>query len=246
MRQYGVIGRPLAHSLSQRYFERKFEREHIADAEYRLYELESVADVVPLLSSVTGLCGLNVTIPYKQSILPYLDSVSPEAEAVGAVNCVDIRDGRMRGYNTDVEGIRAALAALFAGRTPRAALILGSGGASHAVQFVLAQWDIPYSLVSRDAAKGNMTYADVDAEIIRSHELIVNATPVGMWPKVDAAPRLPYDLLSANNMLFDLIYNPEQTAMMRLASERGAAVAGGREMFRVQAEASWRIWNDRG
>ncbi len=246
MRQYGLIGRPLAHSFSQRYFERKFAHEHIADAEYRLYELESIADVVPLLSSVPELRGLNVTIPYKQAILPYLDSVSPEAEAVGAVNCVDIRDGRMRGYNTDVEGIRAALAALLAGRTPRAALILGSGGASHAVQFVLAQWDIPYSLVSRDAAKGNMTYADVDAEIIRSHELIVNATPVGMWPRADAAPRLPYDMLSANNMLFDLIYNPEQTAMMRLASERGAAVAGGWEMFRVQAEASWRIWNDRG
>lgn len=246
MRRYGLIGRPLAHSFSQRYFERKFAGEHIADAEYRLYELDSIADVVPLLSSVTGLCGLNVTIPYKQAILPYLDSVSSEAEAVGAVNCIGIRDGRMRGYNTDVEGIKAALTALLSDRSPRAALILGSGGASHAVQFVLAQWDIPYSLVSRDAAKGDMTYADVDAETIRSHELIINATPVGMWPAVEAAPRLPYDLLNANNMVFDLIYNPEQTAMMRLASERGAAVAGGMEMFRVQAEASWRIWNYRG
>lgn len=198
-----------------------------------------------LLSSMPDLCGLNVTIPYKQAVLPYLDALSSEAEAIGAVNCIDIRDGRMTGYNTDVEGIRVALGALFAGRTPDAALILGSGGASQAVQFVLAQWNIPYSIVSRDAANGNMTYADIDADVLRTHSLIVNTTPVGMWPSVDDAPRLPYDLLDENNMIFDLIYNPEPTYMMRLASERGASVAGGMEMLRVQAEASWRIWSDR-
>lgn len=244
MRRYGLIGRTLAHSFSQRYFEDKFAREHIADAEYRLYELSEVADFERLQSSMPDLCGLNVTIPYKQAILPYLDALSSEAEVIGAVNCIDIRDGRMTGYNTDVEGIRATLAGLFDGHTPGAALVLGSGGASRAVQFVLAQWNIPYSIVSRDAAKGNMTYADLDAETLRVHDLIINTTPVGMWPAVDAAPRLPYDLLDSRHMLFDLIYNPEQTLLMRLASARGAAVAGGMEMLRVQAEASWRIWTD--
>lgn len=243
MRRYGLIGRPLAHSFSQRYFERKFAREHIADAEYRLYELADAADVEELLSSLPDLCGLNVTIPYKQAILPYLDSLSSEAEAIGAVNCIDIRHGRMTGYNTDIEGIRSTLAALTAARMPQAALVLGSGGASHAVQFVLAQWDIPYSLVSRDAAKGNLTYGDIDAGVMRSHDLIINATPVGMWPSVDEAPQLPYDLLIRNHIVFDLIYNPEQTSFMRLAAERGATVAGGMEMLAVQAEASWRIWN---
>lgn len=243
MRRYGLIGRPLAHSFSQRYFERKFAREHIADAEYRLYELADAADVEELLSSRPDLCGLNVTIPYKQAILPYLDSLSSEAEAIGAVNCIDIRHGRMTGYNTDIEGIRSTLAALTAARMPQAALVLGSGGASQAVQFVLAQWDIPYSLVSRDAVKGDMTYADIDAGVMRSHDLIINATPVGMWPSVDDAPRLPYDCLSPDHIVFDLIYNPEQTSFMRLAAERGATVAGGMEMLAVQAEASWRIWN---
>lgn len=243
MRRYGLIGRPLAHSFSQRYFERKFAREHIADAEYRLYELADAADVEELLSSLPDLCGLNVTIPYKQAILPYLDSLSSEAEAIGAVNCIDIRHGRMTGYNTDIEGIRSTLAALTVARMPQAALVLGSGGASQAVQFVLAQWNIPYSLVSRDAAKGNMTYADIDTGVMRSHDLIINATPVGMWPSVDDAPRLPYDCLSPNHIVFDLIYNPEQTSFMRLAAERGATVAGGMEMLAVQAEASWRIWN---
>ncbi|MBP3454728.1 MAG: shikimate dehydrogenase [Alistipes sp.] len=243
MRRYGLIGKPLAHSFSQRYFERKFARKHIADAEYRLYELADAADVEELLSSRPDLCGLNVTIPYKQAILPYLDSLSSEAEAIGAVNCIDIRHGRMTGYNTDIEGIRSTLAALTAARMPQAALVLGSGGASQAVQFVLAQWAIPYSLVSRDVAKGNMTYADIDAGVMRSHDLIINATPVGMWPSVDEAPRLPYDCLSPDHIVFDLIYNPEQTSFMRLAAERGAAVAGGMEMLAVQAEASWRIWN---
>lgn len=235
----------MAHSFSKRYFDGKFAREGIADAKYGLYELADAADIERLLSSVPDLRGLNVTIPYKQVVLPYLDAISPEARSIGAVNCIDIRDGRLTGYNTDVEGIRVTLTALLSERTPDAALILGSGGASQAVQFVLEQWRIPYSIVSRDAAKGDMTYADIDAEIMRTHSLIVNTTPVGMWPSVDAAPMLPYDLLDAHHMLFDLIYNPEQTKLMRLASECGAAVVGGMEMLRVQAETSWRIWNER-
>ncbi|MDE6140237.1 MAG: shikimate dehydrogenase [Alistipes sp.] len=243
MRRYGLIGRSLAHSFSQRYFERKFTLEHIVDAEYGLYELADIADLESLLSTVSDLRGLNVTIPYKQAILPYLDSISLEAKDVGAVNCIDICRGRMTGYNTDVEGIRSTLTALTSGRMPHAALILGSGGASKAVQFVLSQWDIPYSLVSRDSAKGNLTYDELDAEVMRAHDLIVNTTPLGMWPNVTDAPRLPYESLSHKHMIFDLIYNPEQTALMQLASARGAAVAGGMEMLVVQAEASWRIWN---
>lgn len=243
MRRYGLIGRPLAHSFSQRYFEEKFAREEIADAEYGLYELPRIEDLPGLLSSQPDLLGFNVTIPYKRAVISYLDAISAEAETVGAVNCVRICRGRAKGYNTDTEGIRATLAALSARRHIDAALILGSGGASRAVQFVLSQLAIPYSLVSRDPSRGNLTYGDIDAQVMRSHSLIVNTTPVGMWPDTDSAPDMPYDLIGAGHAVFDLIYNPARTLLMRLAAERGAAVAGGDLMFRTQAEASWRIWN---
>ena len=188
------------------------------------------------------LCGFNVTIPYKKQILPYLATISEEAAKVGAVNCVKIDDnGAMHGYNTDVVGIRATLAGL--DLSGHKALILGTGGAAAAVQFVLEQLGMEVTYVSRTAAENRITYAQVTGEVIASTTLIVNATPVGMFPHIYEAPDLPYYALTASHILFDLIYNPAKTLFLKLGEERGAKVLGGDEMFRRQAEASWQIWN---
>ena len=239
MKKFGLIGRPLGHSASASYFADKFATQSI-DAQYALYELESIEQVESLRGQ---LCGFNVTIPYKKQILPYLATISEEAAKVGAVNCVKIDDsGVMHGYNTDVVGIRATLAGLdLAGRK---ALILGTGGAAAAVQFVLEQLGMEVTYVSRTAAENRITYNEVTGEVIASTTLIVNATPVGMFPHIYEAPDLSYYALTANHILFDLIYNPAKTLFLKLGEERGAKVLGGDEMFRRQAEASWQIWND--
>ncbi len=243
MRRFGLIGRPLGHSLSQRYFEKKFAAEGIGDACYNLYELPDITALENLISAVDGLCGLNVTIPYKQSVIPYLDSTDDEAAAVGAVNCIRISNGHLRGYNTDIEGIRSTLTTLLAQRSIDRALVLGSGGAAHAVRYVLSESRIPCLMVSRDRARGDIAYEYIDADILAAHQLVVNATPAGMWPHIDRCPPLPYDMISPRHAFFDLVYNPEPTQAMTRFATSGAAVAGGMEMFARQAEASWRIWS---
>ncbi len=205
MRRFGLIGRPLGHSLSQRYFEKKFAAEGIGDACYNLYELPDITALENLISAVDGLCGLNVTIPYKQSVIPYLDSTDDEAAAVGAVNCIRISNGHLRGYNTDIEGIRSTLTTLLAQRSIDRALVLGSGGAAHAVRYVLSESRIPCLMVSRDRSRGDIAYEDIDAGILAAHQLVVNATPAGMWPHIDRCPPLPYDMISPRHAFFDLV-----------------------------------------
>lgn len=238
MKQYGLIGCPLGHSASASYFAEKFAVKGI-DAEYQLYELQQIEQVEGLRAK---LSGFNVTIPYKKQILPYLASVSEEAAKVGAVNCVKIdSNGAMHGYNTDVVGIRATLSEYdLAGCK---ALILGTGGAAAAVQFVLEQLGMEVTLVSRTAGENRITYDKVTDEVIASTTLIVNATPVGMFPHTDEAPELPYHALTSKHILFDLIYNPSKTLFLKRGEQRGAIVIGGDKMFRRQAEASWDIWN---
>ena len=198
MRRFGLIGRPLGHSASAAYFTEKFNREGISDCEYSLYELGSIGVLPGLLERLPELCGLNVTIPYKRDVMAFLDSVSPEAEAIGAVNCIRrTADGRLAGHNTDVIGLRAALNELLGAAQPGQALVLGTGGASQAVQYALAERDIPFALVSREAAKGNYTYDDLPCETVEASRLIVNASPVGTYPNVDAAPRIRPGLQSA-------------------------------------------------
>lgn len=243
MRRFGLIGQPLGHSLSQRYFEKKFAAESIDDACYDLYELPDITALKNLISDVGGLCGLNVTIPYKQSVIPYLDSTDDEAAAVGAVNCIRIRRGHLRGYNTDIEGIRATMDTLLAQRSIDRALVLGSGGAARAASYVLSESRIPHLTVSRERSRGDIAYEDIDAGILAAHQLVVNATPAGMWPHIDECPPLPYEMISDSHAFFDLVYNPEPTLAMTRFAARGAAVTGGMEMFVRQAEASWRIWN---
>lgn len=245
MRRFGLIGRTLGHSFSARYFADKFQREGLADTHrYDLFELPEIECVKELIATTEGLVGFNVTIPYKQQIIPYLDSLSAEARNIGAVNCVKIEsDGRLTGYNTDIDGIRLSLDKLLGGAEIDAALILGTGGASQAVQYVLAERNIPYSIVSRDSAKGNLTYDDLKVEVTSSHHLIINSSPVGMYPHVDQCPDIPYELLTADHYLFDLVYNPERTLFAERAATMGAHTLCGLDMLYAQAESAWRIWN---
>ncbi len=244
MRRYGLIGRPLGHSFSAGYFTEKFRREGIVGCDYALYELPSIGALPDLLAAQPELRGFNVTIPYKQRIFDYLDDVSEEAARIGAVNCVRRDGGRLTGFNTDIEGIRASLELLLCGDLPQAALVLGTGGASQAVQYALAEAGIPYAVVSRDLARGNLRYDDLTPEIVIGHRLIVNATPVGTFPRTDEAPALPYEALTPAHCLFDLVYNPAQTQFLLRGTRQGARTLNGFPMLVAQAEASWRIWNE--
>ena len=246
MRRFGLIGRTLGHSFSARYFADKFQREGLADTHrYDLFELPEIECVEELIATTDGLVGFNVTIPYKQQIIPHLDSLSTEARNIGAVNCVKIEsDGSLTGYNTDIDGIRLSLDKLLGGIEIDAALVLGTGGASQAVQYVLAERNIPYSIVSRDSAKGNLTYDDLKVEVTSSHHLIINSSPVGMYPHVDQCPDIPYQFLTADHYLFDLVYNPERTLFAERAATMGAHTLCGLDMLYAQAESAWRIWNE--
>ena len=239
MRLYGLIGFPLGHSRSAEYFTQKFEREHI-DAEYRLFE---IPDIGHLTALPAGIEGFNVTIPYKQAIIPHLDDIDAEALAVGAVNCVVCRCGAMKGYNTDIAGIRHTLDRMPCFNTSRA-LILGSGGASRAVQYVLSERGVAFDIVSRSAGRGNMTYGDLEPGMMDDYMLIINTTPAGMYPHTNEAPALPYEALKPHHILFDAIYNPAQTLFLQHGQQAGAYTVNGMGMFVAQAEASWRIWND--
>ena len=243
MRQFGIIGRPLGHSASARHFTAKFENEGL-DCHFEQYELPSIESLPELLERVP-LEGFNVTIPYKQQVMCYLDGLSDEAAKIGAVNCVRrYADGRMIGHNTDIIGLRVALAELLDGVTPEHALVLGTGGASQAVQYALTELGIPYDLISRDAAKGNYTYDNLPVEVVAESKLIVNATPVGTWPNVEEAPRIPYAYLTPEHHLLDLVYNPPLTQFLDYGQQRGAKIMNGERMFIGQAAAGWKIWNE--
>lgn len=244
MKRYGLIGRPLGHSASATYFNEKFQREGLAGAcRFDKFELASIDELPRLLAEIPELCGFNVTIPYKQQIIPYLDDLSFEARTIGAVNCVKREGNRLTGYNTDAIGLRQSLTEFLGGVQPEQALVLGTGGASQAVQYILAEAGIAYEIVSRDAARGNYTYDNLPGEVVASHRLIVNATPVGTYPAVDEAPRLPYAYVSPDHYLFDLVYNPPVTSFLDYGRQRGARTCNGHAMFVGQAEAAWRIWS---
>lgn len=245
MRRFGLIGRPLSHSASAAYFAAKFEREGVSDCAYSLYELPSIEALPELLAATPELMGFNVTIPYKREVMRYLDLLSYDAQCIGAVNCVRRTvDGRLEGHNTDIIGIRASLDDLLGSETPDHALVLGTGGASQAVQYVLSERGIAFDLVSREGVKGNYTYVQLPVEVIEFSQLIINTSPVGTFPDVEAAPRIPYAYLTPSHFLFDLVYNPPLTQFLDYGRQRGARILNGEKMFCTQAEASWRIWNE--
>lgn len=237
MKHFALIGYPLGHSLSASYFAEKFAREDI-EAEYLPLPMERVEDILP---HCANLSGFNVTIPHKQTIMPLLAEISEEAKAVGAVNCVKVTPQGLVGYNTDIIGIRKSLEGITLEGAK--AIVLGTGGASKAVQYVLREGGAEVAVVSRSQGAADLTYENLNEELIASCDIIVNTTPLGMFPNVDNAPEIPYSALSSKQTLFDCVYNPRITKFLRLGAEHGAHTIDGLTMFYAQAEASWEIWN---
>lgn len=247
MQLYGLLGYPLGHSFSARYFADKFEREHI-DAEYRNFEFDNIEKAMQHLMALPNLIGFNVTIPYKQAVMPYLTSLSPKAEAIGAVNvvCAQHTDhGKLvlHGCNSDVIGFSDSIRPLLRPEVHKRALVLGTGGASKAVMHGLKQMGIEPTYVSRTATLGRLTYEQLTPEVMNDYKVIVNCSPVGMYPKVDACPAIPYELLTPDHLLYDLVYNPLETLFMKRGAAQGAVVKNGLEMLHLQADAAWQMWH---
>ena len=248
MRKFGIIGYPLAQSASPAFFNGKFADEGI-DARYIPFEIESIEELPRILEENPELCGFNVTIPYKIDVMRYLESMSDEAREIDAVNVVKVTrdaDGKPRliGYNSDVIGFTRSLKPLVEGKHSKA-LILGTGGVSKAVACSLRRLGIEFLFVSRKAGTGAIAYSDITKEIMESHTLIVNCTPLGMTGHgVDLCPDIPYPMLSDRHLLYDVVYNPEETLFLRKGTEQGAATKSGYEMWYLQALASWEIWNE--
>lgn len=245
MDKYGLIGYPLAHSFSISYFNEKFESEGI-NAVYENFEIPQIDDVKEIIDSNPDLKGLNVTIPYKQQVLKYIKELSPEAKAIGAVNVIRIEHKGnktvLKGFNSDVIGFTKSIEPIL-NTYHKKALILGTGGAAKAVQYGLQSLGIETLFVSRTKKKNAITYEEVTADIVREYNVIVNCTPVGMYPHIDECPKLPYEAMDSHTLLYDLLYNPDETKFLRLGAERGATVKNGLEMLLLQAFVSWEIWN---
>lgn len=237
---YGIIGYPLSHSFSPGFFNEKFVREGI-DAVYTAYPIADVQQLKGLIDSDPLLKGLNVTIPYKQAVIPLLDEIDPAAQQVGAVNCIAIRNGRTIGYNTDIIGFGHSLRPLLQPWHDRA-LILGTGGAAKAVAYVQKQLGILYKFVSRKEGANTITYNQLTPELVVRHKLIINTTPLGMYPEVDNAPPIPYQGMGTKHLAYDLIYNPAETQFMQLSAAHGAITKNGLDMLHLQALAGWEIW----
>lgn len=248
MKIFGLIGFPLSHSFSQKYFSEKFRKDKIHDVGYQNFEIKHIDDLPALIDSYPELRGLNVTIPYKEEVKKYMDKLDQSAEKVGAVNVIKILpDGSKIGFNSDYYGFRTSLETWISNNIPNLrALVLGTGGAAKAVRIVLNDCNIPYSTVSRNIAKADYDYYELteNSQIIMEHRLIINTTPLGMYPDVNEAPHLPYELLTEDFYLYDLIYNPATTLFLNKGRENGAKIKNGLEMLELQAEKSWDIWNE--
>lgn len=245
MKKFGIIGYPLGHSFSPGYFNEKFKNEGI-DAIYEKYELQAITDLQAVIDYTQDLCGFNVTIPYKEKVISYLDNISPEAREIGAVNVVKItnKDDKqhLEGYNSDIIGFTRSIQPLLKPHHKKA-LVLGTGGASKAVICGLRQLEIEPLLVSRYQKDNTIQYEQIDAELIKEYTVIVNCTPCGMAPHFDECPNLPYEQLTSRHLLYDLIYNPDETLFLKKGRENGAITKNGLEMLLLQAEAAWEIWN---
>ncbi len=244
MRKFGLIGFPLSHSYSVGYFKKKFKIENIFDCEYQNFPIESISLLPDIIRGNPDLYGLNVTIPYKEEVLAYLDSIEPDAARVGAVNTLKITrkndNPYIRGFNTDIYGFSESLKEL-SNRYPKKALILGTGGASKAVAYSLDQMGISYLFVSRKS--GHIKYGKMDKSLFLKYKLIINTTPLGTYPDIDSCPDIPYNYITKSHILIDLVYNPALTLFLKKGKERGALTSNGLRMLHLQAEKSWEIWN---
>jgi len=246
MKTYGLIGYPLSHSFSKKYFTEKFLKEGIADHQYELFPIEDITALPDLLTNNPSLCGLNVTIPHKVNVLCYLNEVDEAADKIGAVNCISIKsfDGEnyLKGYNTDAYGFEASLKPLLSPQHQKA-LIFGDGGAAKAVKYVLDKLGIAYQIVVRKAMPNAILYSEVTPQILATHKLLINTTPLGMSPNINTFPEIDYKQITSDHLAYDLVYNPLETEFLVKAAERGASTKNGLEMLHKQAEKAWAIWN---
>lgn len=248
MDTYGLLGYPLGHSFSKSFFNEKFSNENI-DAEYINFEIPRIEDIMEIIASNKTLRGLNVTIPYKEKVISYLDELSPDARTIGAVNVIrvdrsDPSDIRLIGYNSDVIGFTQSIEPLLE-KHHNKALILGTGGASKAIRHGLQQLGLETMLVSRRELEGTVMYKDITPEVLDEYTVIVNCTPCGMYPHTEECPALPYEAMTKRHLLYDLIYNPDETLFMRLGATHGAKTKNGLEMLLLQAFASWDFWHEK-
>lgn len=244
---FGLIGQTVSHSFSKNYFDEKFFREGLRDYHYELFPLGSIKDIEGLIKDTKGLTGLNVTLPYKEQVIQYLDEVDPVAKKIGAVNVIKFQtDGKRKGYNTDSDAFFETIEKWLPKEPTMSALILGTGGSSKAVQEALTKLNISFKLVSREGSKGNLTYEQLKKQpkLIEQSLLIINTTPLGMHPNTNAMPPITYEQIGDEHYVYDLIYNPARTMFLQKAEMRGAKIKNGLEMLHVQAEKSWQIWNN--
>ncbi len=242
--KFGLIGRNIDYSFSRNYFSEKFEINHFTNCEYKNYDLKNIKEFPELIAESKGLLGLNVTIPYKEEIIPYLDKISKKAKKIGAVNCITIsKTKQLKGYNTDYYGFKKTLQPLLKEHHKKA-LILGTGGASKAVAYALQKLKIEYDFVSRTPDEFQLAYQDLNAEIFEEYHIIINTTPIGTHPKSEERPDLDYNLFTKKHIAYDLVYNPEETTFLKNAKEQGAKIKNGYEMLVFQAEKAWEIWNE--
>lgn len=239
---YGLIGFPLGHSFSRKFFNEKFEREGL-DAEYQNFEIEDAKQLREIVHQHPNLRGLNCTIPHKQAIIPMMDELSDEAKRIGAVNVIRIRDGKLKGFNSDIIGFTESIRPLLQ-QHHTAALVLGTGGASKAICAGLEKLGLSWKYVSRSARPDGLTYSELTPEVMQHYTVIVNCSPVGMHPHIDECPAIPYEYLTDKHLLYDLVYNPLETKFMQQGLALGATVKNGLEMLELQALASWRFWQE--
>ncbi len=243
MRTFGLVGYPLTHSFSQKYFTNKFHQLGISNAAYINFSIPSINELEDILKAHTNLVGFNVTIPHKKHIIPFLNEQTDAVKQIGACNCVKILDGKLMGYNTDVVGFEQSLKP-FLNTYHQKALVFGSGGAAAAVEYVLNKLQIQYKIVSRNPISNQLSYEALNRDWIETHTILINTSPVGQYPSVNDAPAIPYEFIGNQHHLFDLIYNPSETLFLQMGKAQGATIQNGAEMLVLQAEESWRIWNE--
>lgn len=243
MKLYGLIGYPLGHSFSKQYFTAKFEKEKIVDCRFEAFPIESITELLPLLQNNPSLKGLSVTIPYKEQVLQYVDELSEEVKVIGATNSIKISNKKLTAYNTDIIGFEKSFTKLLQPHHTKA-LVLGTGGASKAVQYVLQKLKIDFLIVTRiKQNKNQISYDEIDEAAMKNNTVIINCSPVGMYPNDSEAPAIPYQFISSSHYLYDLVYKPAETLFLKKGKEKGAITENGYEMLLLQAEESWRIWN---
>lgn len=239
---YGLVGRNISYSLSRAHFAKKFDQEHIPDSFYTNFDIQDINEFPSLITDHPNLAGMNVTIPYKEAVIPFLDELDETAEAIGAVNVIQLKGNRLIGHNSDYYGFQKSLEPHLK-QNHKKALILGTGGASKAVAFALKKLNINFKYVSRNPKLKQFAYSDLNKEIVQSHTIIINTTPLGTFPNVNDKPEIPYKFINENHLLFDLIYNPEETTFLKLGKKNGAAIMNGEAMFEFQAAKAWEIWH---